>query len=132
MKPIILVENDRVGLLADISYILAKNKINIDTISVNVIGDRVVLVLTLSDNKKAVAVLGENGYKNIKEDYFAVKVDDKPGELNRITSMLSKAKVRISNVHLLTRDGKHTVIALKTDKAKKAREVLKDFLVENE
>lgn len=132
MKPIILVENDRVGLLADISYILAKSKINIDTISVNVIGDKVVLVLTVSDNKKAVAVLGENGYTNIKEDYFAVKVDDKPGELNRITSMLSKAKIRISNVHLLTRDGKHTVIALKTDKTKKAREVLKDFLVENE
>ena len=132
MKPIILVENDRVGLLADISYILAKSKINIDTISVNVDGDTVVLVLTVSDNKKAVAVLGESGYKNIKEDYFAIKVNDRPGELNKIMSVLSKAKIRISNVHLLTRDGKHTVVALKTDKVKKAKELLGEFLVENE
>lgn len=132
MKPIILIEKDKVGLLADISYILAKNKINIETISVNVVGGKVVIALTVNDNKKAINALNKNGYKIIKEDYFAVKLEDKPGELHKITSMLAEANVNIENVHMLTRDQKHAIVALKVDKMKKAKEILKDYLVENE
>lgn len=130
MKPITLVEKDRVGLLADISYILAKGKINIETINVGVVGDRVVLVFTVNDNKKAKEVLSANGYRNISEDYFTVKLEDRPGELNRITTMLSEAGISILNVHLLARDTNQTIVAFKVDKDKKAREILKDYLVE--
>lgn len=132
MKPITIVENDRVGLLADISYILGKNKINIETISVNVVGGKAVIVLTTSNPKKAVEVLSQNGYKNLDEDYLVVKLEDKPGELSRITSIVSSAGVNIMNVHLLGRDGKSTIVALKVDKDRKARELLKDFLAEND
>ncbi len=132
MKPITIVENDRVGLLADISYILAKNKINIETISVNVVGGKAIIVLTVSNPKKALEVLGENSYKNLEEDYFVIKLGDKPGELNRITMMLSQAGVNILNVHLLSRDGAQTLVALKVDKDRKARELLADYLAENE
>lgn len=132
MKPITIVENDRVGLLADISYILAKNKINIETISVNVVGGKAAIVLTVNNPKKAVDVLSQNGYKNLEEDYFVLKLEDKPGELNRITAMLSGGGVNILNVHLIGRDGKSTIVALKVDKDRKARELLKDVLAESE
>lgn len=132
MKPITIVENDRVGLLADISYILAKNKINIETISVNVVGGKAIIVLTVSNPKKAIDVLGKNGYKNLEEDYFVIKLEDRPGELNRITSLLSGAGVNILNVHLLSRDGKQTMVALKVDKERKAKDLLNDVLAENE
>jgi hypothetical protein len=132
MKQIILVENDRVGLLADISYILAKNKLNIENISVNVLGNKVVLVLTTNDIKKAASVLSESGYKTISEDFIAVKLDDTPGELNKITTMLADAGITIYNVSVLTRDTKDTIVALKVARQKKAREILKKYLVENE
>lgn len=132
MKPITIVENDRVGLLADISYILAKNKINIETISVNVVGGKAIIVLTVNNPKKAVDVLSQNHYKNLEADYFVVKLEDKPGELNRITMLMSNAGINILNIHLLTRDGKQTLVALKVDKERKAKDLLKDVLVENE
>ncbi len=132
MKPITIVENDRVGLLADISYVLAKNKINIETISVNVVGGKAIIILTVNNPKKAIEVLGKNGYKNLEEDYFVVKLDDKPGELNKITLLLSNAGVNILNVHLLTRDGKQSLIAFKVDKMRKAKDLLKDVLADGD
>ncbi len=119
-------------MLADISYVLAKNKINIETISVNVVGGKAIIVLTVNNPKKAIGVLATNRYKNLEEDYFVVKLEDKPGELNKITTLLSSSGVNILNVHLLTRDGKQTMIALKVDKGRKAKELLKDSLAENE
>jgi predicted amino acid-binding ACT domain protein len=53
-------------------------------------------------------------------------------ELNRITSLLSGAGVNILNVHLLSRDGKQTMVALKVDKERKAKDLLNDVLAENE
>lgn len=132
MKPITIVENDRVGLLADISYILAKNRINIETISVNVVGGKAIIVLTVNNPARALETLSKNNYKNLDEEYFVIKVPDTPGELNRVTAMLSKEGVNILNVHLLTRDGSHGLIALKVDKTRKAKDMLKDLLVENE
>lgn len=132
MKPITIVENDRVGLLADISYILAKNKINIETISVNVVGGKAIIVITVNNPKNALDVLTKNGYKNLEEDYFVIKLQDKPGELNRVTMMLSQGGVNILNIHLLSRDGNQTLVALKADKERKAKELLKEFLAENE
>lgn len=132
MKPITIIENDKVGLLADIAYILAKNKINIETINVNVVCGKAIIGLTTNDPKKAADVLYKGGYKNINQDYFVIRLEDKSGELNRIASLLSQSKINITNVHLLARDGKQTIIALSTDKIKKAREVLKGFFVENE
>jgi hypothetical protein len=132
MRPITIVENDKVGLLADISYILAKNKINIETISVNVVGGKAILVITVNNPKKALEVLAQNGYTNLEEDYFVIKLTDKPGELNRATMVLSNGGVNILNVHLLSRDGAQTLVALKVDKVRKAKELLKGFLAENE
>ncbi|MBU0586120.1 ACT domain-containing protein [Candidatus Micrarchaeota archaeon] len=132
MKPITIVCEDRVGLLADISYILAKNKINIETISVSVTAGKAVIILTVTDPKKAMEVLSRNGYPNLKENYLVVKIGDRPGELNRIAAILAKAKISISNVHLLARNGNNTMVALKVDRMRKARELLKDILAENE
>ncbi|VVB98333.1 ACT domain protein [uncultured archaeon] len=132
MKPITIVENDKVGLLADISYILSKNKINIETISVNVVGGKAIIVITVNNPKKALEVLSQNGYKNLEEDYFVIKLSDKPGELNRVTLVLSQGGVNILNVHLLSRDGSQTLVALKVDKERKAKELLKEFLAEND
>lgn len=132
MKPITIMENDRIGLLADISYILAKNKINIETISVNVVNGKAILSFVVNNPKKAIKVLNLNGYKNLDENYFVIKLLDKPGELSSITSLLAGAGINIINVYMLSRDGKTTIVALKVDKMKKAKDLLRDVLIENE
>ncbi|MCX6773186.1 MAG: ACT domain-containing protein [Candidatus Micrarchaeota archaeon] len=57
MKQITIVADDKVGLLADISYILGKARVNIDAISVEVHGGKAIISLTFKDDKKAISLL---------------------------------------------------------------------------
>lgn len=132
MKAITIVSEDKIGLLADISYILSKNKINIETISANSLGGKAVIILTVAEPQKVIKVLGGSGYNNVTEDYLVVKLEDKPGELNKVAMLLAQNKINISNVHLLTRDGNHSLVALKVDKTRKAKALLGNLLADSE
>lgn len=132
MKSLTIVADDRIGLLADISYILGKAKINIETINVTVVGGKAVITLTVKDYKKGMEVLRKNGFKITDEHSIIIKLPDKPGELSKITSELANEKININNVHMLSRDGKNTIVSLIVDKPKKAEKVLQEVLVKNE
>ncbi len=130
MKPITLVLNDRVGLISDLSYILGKEKINIDGLSASVVGKKIVITLQVNDTKKAKNVLIKNDYKNIEDNYYVIMVKDKPGELSKITGLLKKAKVNILSLLQLSRDGNYAMVSLKTNKPRVTKEILKPYLAE--
>lgn len=132
MKPLTIVADDKVGLLADISYILGKAKINIDSIAVDVIGGKAVITLSLSEDERGKKVLEAANYTVTELNGLVLKVGDKPGELSRLTSMLSKEGINIQNVHMLTRDGKTTIISMSVDKPKRAAAILKDYVLNKE
>ncbi|HLD59581.1 MAG TPA: ACT domain-containing protein [Candidatus Bilamarchaeaceae archaeon] len=132
MKSLTIVADDRVGLLSDISYVLGKSKINIESISVDVIGNKAVIVLTIKNSDKAREVLTGSGYSIEEDSVLVLKLDDKPGELNRITSLLADSGISIQNVQILSRDGSQTVIGVVVDKPKKAEKILSDFLLTRE
>ena len=62
MKTITIISEDRVGLLADISYILAKSKVNIDEINADIVDGKAVIKLAVGDKEKATKALADNGY----------------------------------------------------------------------
>jgi len=128
MKEIIVVVEDKVGLLADISYLLAKAKINIDAVSVEIIGTKGIIHLTIKDEKKAIEVLENNGYKVVTSDILVIKLQDQPGELSRLSKLLAAGGVNIENVHLLTKSKDMALFALKVDKFKKAEKLLGEYL----
>lgn len=132
MRTITIVSDDKVGLLADISYILSKGKINIDSINVDVVAGKAIITLSLSDTEKGKSVLEASGYKVEEANTVVIKLPDKPGELSKITSMLSKEGINIENVHMLSKDGKTTVLSVAVDKQKRAAALLKEYLVANE
>jgi len=129
MKTLTIIADDRVGLLADISYILGKAKINIENISVDVLGGKAIITLAVADRERAKSVLEAANYKVSDVESIVIKLPDKPGELSRITNILAKDGINITNVHMITKDGKNTVIALIVDKPRKAEVLLKDFLL---
>ena len=129
MKNITIVADDRVGLLADISYILGKSKINIDAISVDVIAGKAVIQIAVKDVGKPLEILKNSGYNVAETNALILKLDDKPGELSKITLMLADNHVNIESVHILSRDGKATILAMTVDKQKKAQDLLSNFLV---
>ena len=131
MKNIVIVENDRVGLLNDISYIMGKEKINIENIVGHSIGKKALIILSVKDYKKALSVLKKNGFNVMEEDTITIKLIDKPGELSKVTDLLAKNKINIKNIYVIGRDGVTTIVALTTNKKKKAMELLKPFRIDN-
>ena len=129
MKSITVVAEDRVGLLADISYLLGKAKVNIEAISVDVVAGKAVISLTLRDDIKAKGILENSGYKVAESNVVVVKLSDQPGELSKITNTLAQEKINIENVHMLSKDGKTTILAVVVDKPKRAAKLLEKYLV---
>ncbi len=132
MKSITIIEDDRVGLLADISYILGKAKVNIESISVDVVGNKALVRLMVKDAKEAKDILEMNKFHVSEENATLIRLPDQYRELARITGLLAKDKIDIKNVHIVSRNGKETIISLVTDKPKKTEALLKDLLVSHD
>jgi len=132
VKQVTIVADDKVGLLADISYILGKAKINIESINADLVGGKAIVGLTLSDEYRGKSVLEASGYRVSELNSVVLKVKDKPGELSKITNMLSKEGVNIQNVHMLSKDKDTAVLSLVVDKPKRAADLLKDCVLSSE
>ena len=130
MKVLTIVEKDRVGLLLDISYILGKEKINIETISASVVGDKAIIVLQVKDEKKALKVLKKNGFNVLETNTIAIALEDKPGKLAEVSKLLVDNGINILNLNVTSRANGITVVTMAVDKPRKARKVLKDYLIE--
>ena len=130
MKELVVVTNDRVGLLADISGVLAKHNINIEGVTVEVTGKKAVCrVLTVKeDATKAKHELERAGFKVLASDVLVVKLQDRPGELSGLARKLADSGVSIRNVHLLGKTNGHTLCALEADNPKAARSLLAKYM----
>ena len=100
--------------------------------SVDVVGGKAIVVITIKDIKIAKEVLERNNYKVSEENAIVIKLTDQPGELSRVTALLAKEKIDLKNVHILSRDGKNTVLSIIVDRPRKAEDILKDVIMHSE
>jgi len=129
MKQITIVADDKVGVLADISYILGKARINIESVTAEVHGGKAMVNLTVKDEKKAAQLLSANGYKVLESEILVVKLKDEPGELSKMSKLLKDAGISIENLYLLARGEGVSLDAIKVDKPKKAKAVLEKYIL---
>jgi hypothetical protein len=132
MKSLTVVSEDKVGLLADISFILAKSNINIEAIDFDVVGKKALVTLTVADSDLAKNALNSSGYKVTDDNCLMIKLSDKPGEFNKVASMLSHEGINIEKVHLITKEGKRTILSISVDKPESAARILDDYLASGE
>jgi len=114
MKELLVLAKDRIGLLADLSYILGEAGINIESISADTLGDKAVIRLIVSDDKLGEKVLEKGDFIVMSSDAIVIKVMDKPGELSKVARKLANAKISIKT--------------LRVDNAKKAANLLKEYM----
>jgi hypothetical protein len=132
MKAITVVADDKVGLLAEISYVLAKQSINIEALDFDVVGKKAVVVLTVADSQNAKKALSTSGYEVAEENCVMVRLTDKPGEFNRLASMLAHEGINIEKVHMVSREGKRTILSLVVNEPETASRILSDYLTSSE
>ena len=112
---IIVMARDEVGVIADISKILAIEDINVETINAEVVGEEVTVILTTDRYDHALYVLNQAGFKAVSDDALVLRLPDVPGALATVAGNLKEAGVNIESLHILSRQAGHAMIALKTD-----------------
>lgn len=132
MKELTIVAEDSVGLLADISYLLGKSRINIEALTAGIVGNNAVIHMVVRDEKRAKEVLEKNNYSVVSSDSIVIELDDMPGALSELSKKLTNAKVNMEKIYPLAMGGKTALYAVKVDKQKKAMKVLEEYTPKEE
>ena len=95
MKEIICVAKNQPGELNKVTSTLGKNGVNMMAVCAYNIGDEGRLHFVVNDHKKGMDVLKKLKYKVSEGDVLMLELKHSPGELARITEVLTKANVNI-------------------------------------
>ncbi len=128
MKMITVVSDDKVGLLADISYILGKSGINIDGVNVDICAGKAIVALALKNPDRAGEVLTSNGYTVNPSEWLFIKRSSEPG-LDELKQMLLRHRIHVEKLNLVAQDIAHSIYAVSVDRPRKAVKVLREILI---
>lgn len=105
-KEIAVTVVNKIGILADMSKILADHGINITAVAGYSINNEATIMLVTDDNLRAVDALKKKKYTSIKENEIViVELEDKPGALKNITAKLAAENIDIKYIYGTTCPG---------------------------
>ncbi|HBO44578.1 MAG TPA: hypothetical protein DD670_11710 [Planctomycetaceae bacterium] len=131
MKQIIIVSEDRPGVVAEVSEAMAAAGVNIETIDAETIAGSGVTIMTVDKYDDALRALAQTPFHALSEDAVVVQLDDHPGELARITRRLKEANINLRSIRIIRREGGKSIVAIGTERTRQTMELLKDVLVSN-
>lgn len=114
---------NRPGELARMTHELSKDGVNIRAISTEP-GASIVRMVP-SDESRCRQCLQRMNAEFSERNLLVARVEDKPGELARISARLSEEGVNIDGAYLLDKDANQVHIALAVSDEDRARNVLK-------
>lgn len=99
-KEISVVVSNRIGILADMSKVLADHGINIEAVAGYATEKDAQIMLVTEDNLRAVDALKKAGYKNTKENPILIfELENKAGALKNLTAKLAAQNIDIKYVY---------------------------------
>lgn len=99
-KEVVVIVTNRIGILADITKILADHGINVEAVAGYAIGNDAKVVLVTDDNLRATDALIKGGYKGARENpVVIVELENKPGALRNITTRLAAENIDIEYIY---------------------------------
>jgi len=86
---------DKPGILAEITSVLAKDKINIEAICAYGDETEAICYLIVRNNEKAKKALKASGWDVKEEEVVVIDLENNPGALNTIANKLKKLNVNL-------------------------------------
>ena len=121
VKQVAVFLEHKPGRLAEISHCLAENNVNIRALSLADTTDFGILRLVADNTEKAQKVLKENGFTVGVTEVIAVAAEDKPGGMDKILQVTSKAALNIEYMYAFTqKSGESGILLFKFDDPGKA------------
>ena len=115
MKRILIMARNEVGVLADITKVLADRNINIETISAEALPEKGVITLTTDAYDEALRALTNAGFKTVSDDALLLRLKDEPGALAKVAERFKGAGVNIQSLHIVDRKDGYSIVALAAD-----------------
>ena len=111
----VFIENQP-GKLGEVTQVLGENGIDMSALSLADTTDFGILRLIVDDPERAANVLREHHFIVKLTDVVAAVMDDRPGGLTAILSLLADANVSVEYLYAFVgnRDG-HAVVVMRTD-----------------
>ena len=127
---IVVMADNQVGVIADITAVLANAGINLESINTEANSEHGAVVLTTDNSDHALYVLNQAGYKAVGDEVLVLRLRDEPGALAKVAENLKQAGVNIQSMHILNRHGGYAMIALTTnDRARTLDAIGSDTIV---
>lgn len=128
MPTIVVVADERAGLLSDISYILGKEGIRMESVGIEVAGGKAVMSMEVRDTHKAKKVLTKNGFQTVDKG-VVLKLPDYFSKIDDIKKSLEEEKIFLKEWTLISGEDDKGIVALEVDKPRKALRLLCEFLI---
>ena len=129
MKQITIISEDRVGIVTEICEALAAARVNIESMDAETIGGSVVTKLTVDHYDDALRALAQTPFHAISEEAIVLQLEDKPGELARITRRFKDANISMRSVRIIRRANGYSIVAISTGRTEEAMELVRDVMV---
>lgn len=115
VKEISFSMGNKVGLLAEVTTVLAKAKVNINALCAYGMEANAFFMLTTSSNARAKKALAPLGFVIEEKDVVQVEMANKPGELQKVAQRIADAGIDIEYVYATTGGGKATCVFKSAD-----------------
>jgi len=120
----IFLENSK-GRLAEVTRVLAKERVDIRALSLADTSDFGVLRIIVNRPDRCLEVLKEHGFVARTTEVVAVEVEDRPGGMSRVLDALDEAGLNVEYMYAyVAKAGENAVVICKIDEREKALAVL--------
>ena len=121
---IVIMADNQVGAIADITTILADAGVNLESINTQENNRQGAVIVTTDNSDRALYALNQAGYKAVGDEVLVLQVPDRTGALASVAQRLKDARVNIQSMHILNRHDGRAMIALTTDDQDRAQEAI--------
>lgn len=119
----VFVEN-KPGRLAAVTKVLYDRGVNLRAFMIADAGDFGIIRMVVDKTEEAFNALKSAGFTVTLNEVLAVEVEDKPGELHRISKALGDEGINIEYVYAFTSEKHKALIIFRVDDNEKAKKVL--------
>jgi len=130
-KQISITLDNKIGVLNIMSGYLSDRGINIEAVAGYEMEEskQAKIMLVVDDTRKAIDALHERGFGSVEEkDVVMVELDNKPGALKNVTSLLAHKEINIRYIYATTSPNECPVrVVMSTSDNEKAFVTLKKF-----
>ncbi|MBL7131829.1 MAG: ACT domain-containing protein [Candidatus Omnitrophica bacterium] len=98
-KELVVSADNKVGMLAEVSGIIADAGVNITAISAYAMAEKAIFRIVTSDNNKAENVLIQKGFNVEESEVVAVNLPDEVGQAKEIANKIKQAGINLDYIY---------------------------------